>query len=82
MMQLNSARVLNAWCRAPTMGKVAFMVRMLTDGDQAMTAVAKLIAVVITMAAGMSAEERLAISAQLKEEAHLLAPPHDRRALH
>jgi hypothetical protein len=44
--------------------------------------VAKLIALVATMAACMSAEARIAIVQQLRDEADALAQPYDRRALH
>jgi len=81
-MQLKQARVLNAWCRAPLMTKVAVMARMLANGDQALPAVAKLIALVVVMASCLSAEARVAIAGQLRDEADALAPPYDRRALH
>jgi hypothetical protein len=81
-MQLNGTRILSAWARAPLMGKVMFMARMLVDGEQALTAVCKLIALVLCMASMMSAEERIAIAEQLRQEADALCPPPDRRALH
>jgi hypothetical protein len=58
------------------------MVRLLVDGDQAMTAVAKLIALIVVMASCLSAEARIAIAQQLREEANALATPIERRALH
>jgi hypothetical protein len=81
-MQLRQARILNAWCRAPLMTKVAVMARMLVNGEQALTAVAKLVALIVVMASCLSAEARIAIAQQLREEADALAPPFDRRALH
>jgi hypothetical protein len=64
------------------MTKVAVMARMLVNGEQALTAVAKLIALIVVMASCLSAEARIAIAQQLREEANALATPTDRRALH
>jgi hypothetical protein len=73
---------LAAWNRAPLMTKVVVMARLLVNGDQALTGIAKLIALVVVMASHMSAEVRVAIAAQLRDEADALAPPYDRPALH
>ena len=51
-------------------------------GDQAPTAVAKLIGLIVVMASCLPPEARIAIADQLKQEADALAPPFDRRALH
>jgi hypothetical protein len=59
-----------------------FLARALVNGEQALPAIAKLIALTVCMASMLSAEARLAVSAQLREEADNLAPPFDRRALH
>jgi hypothetical protein len=64
------------------MTKVAVMARMLVNGEQALPGIAKLIALVVVMASCLSAEARVAIAQQLREEADALAPPLDRPALH
>jgi hypothetical protein len=64
------------------MTKLVIMARMLVNGEHALTAVAKLIGLVVVMASCLSAEARVAIADQLRSEADALAPPFDRRALH
>jgi len=81
-MRRSDARFLNAFRRAPPMTKVAVMARTLVNGEQALPAVAKLIALVVLMASCLSIEARVAIAAQLRDEADLLAPPPERRAMH
>jgi hypothetical protein len=73
---------LAAWNRAPLLGKVMFLARMLVEGEQALTAIAKLIGLIVCMSSVMSIEARFAISQQLKEEADHIVEPYDRRALH
>jgi hypothetical protein len=77
-MQLNS-RYLSAWSRAPMQTKVAVMARMLVNDQQPLTAIARLIGLVIVMAANMSVEVRIAVADQLRSEADALCPPPDRR---
>jgi hypothetical protein len=81
-MQHRNVVPLAAFTRAPLMTKLVIMARMLVNNEEGLTAIAKLIALVVTMAACMSAEVRLAVADQLRSEADLLAPPFNRRALH
>jgi hypothetical protein len=67
-----------AWRKAPLMTKVAVMARMMCNDAQPLTAISRLIALVVLMASSMSAEARIAIADQLRQEADQLSPPHDR----
>jgi hypothetical protein len=64
------------------MTKVTVLARLTVQGEQAQLAVMKLVELCGLMASMLSAEARVAIAAQLKDEADALAPPLDRRALH
>jgi hypothetical protein len=64
------------------MTKVTLLARLTVQGEQAQLAVMKLIELCGLMASMLSAEARVAVAAQLRDEADMLCPPLDRRALH
>jgi hypothetical protein len=64
------------------MTKVTVLARLMVNGERGDLAVSKLIALVAVMASMLSSEARVNIAAQLRDEADILAPPPDRRALH
>ena len=67
-----------AWRRAPVPVKIAIMTKMLIAGQDVLPSVSKLISLIVVMATRSSAEVRIAIAEQLRQEADALAPPHDR----
>jgi hypothetical protein len=67
------------WHGAPLMKRLEVIAAHLVNGEQALEAVVKLLSLVALMASMLSAEARIAIAAQLKEEADALCPPVDRR---
>jgi hypothetical protein len=79
-MQLD--RFVRAYARAPLMTKVTILARMLVDGEASLVAIAKLIALVVTLTACMSAEARVVIGQQLIEEGSNILDPPERRLLH
>jgi len=81
-MQVSNSQFLVAWNRAPLMTKVTVLARLVVNGERGDLAVMKLIELCGLMASMLSAEARVAIAAQLREEANALAPPPERRALH
>ena len=79
---MQPSNLLAAWRRTDLMTKVTVLARLTVQGEQAQLAVMKLVELCGLMASMLSAEARVAIAAQLKDEADALAPPLDRRALH
>lgn len=73
---------LTAWQRTDLMTKLAVLARLTVQGEQAQLAVMKLVELCGLMASMLDAESRVAIAAQLRAEADMLAPPLDQRALH
>ena len=68
--------------RKPLMMRLSILAGMTVNGERGDLAVSKLVALVSLMASMLSSEARVAIAAQLRAEADMLAPPLDRRALH
>jgi hypothetical protein len=81
-VQPRNANILVAWNRTDLMTKVTVLARLMVNGERADLAVRKLVALISVMASMLSSEARVAIAAQLRDEADMLAPPLDRRALH
>ena len=81
-MQSRNAQFLVAWNRTDLMTRLSLLARLVVNGERADLAVSKLVALVSLMASMLSAEARVAIAAQLRDEADVLCPPLDRRALH
>jgi hypothetical protein len=79
---LHNDRFMIAFARAPTMTKLAILARVAVRGQQSLTAVSRLLGLIVLMASMLDAESRIAISQQLRDEADSLCPPHDRRRLH
>jgi hypothetical protein len=63
------------------MTKVTVLARLVVNGERGDLAVMKLMELVALMASMLSAEARIAIAAQLRDEADGLAPPPGRRRL-
>jgi hypothetical protein len=64
------------------MTRVSILARLVVNGERGDLAVMKLIELVALMASMLGAEARVAIIAQLREEADALVPSSDRHALH
>ena len=64
------------------MTRLTILTRLVANGEPAQLAVMKLIDLISLLASMLSAEARVAIAAQLRDEANALAPPSERRALH
>jgi hypothetical protein len=73
---------LTAWNRTPLMTRVTILAKLVVNGERGDWATLKLIELCGLMASMLSAEARVAIASQLRDEANALAPPSDRRALH
>jgi hypothetical protein len=74
--------LLVAWNRTDLMTRLSILARLVVNGERADLAVMKLIELCGLMASMLSSEARVAIARQLRDEADMLAPPLDRRALH
>ena len=81
-MQPRNAQLLVAWNRTDLMTRLSILARLVVNGERADLAVSKLVALVSLMASMLSPESRVCIAQQLRDEADMLCPPLDRRALH
>jgi hypothetical protein len=71
--------IVRIWNRTPLMRKLSILAAMTAKGERADLAVGKLVALAGLMASFLSAEQRVNIASQLRQEADALAPNPERR---
>ena len=82
MQRLSNQQFYNAWHRTPLLTRLAILTRSVANSGQPLTAIGRLIALVVVLTSLLPPEQRTAVAQQLHEEADALAGPIDRRALH